>query len=143
LLDIPHRDSVHGLSGQDSVTIHICPGHANGILQTEDQGHVVVTIQSTNTSATDRLFVLEPVYTVITLDAEADVGQSVDLGPIESCGEFVFRLESSINQYTPYDSDSSQSFDLIQTASNRWTVRVEDWIDNDYNDVLFVVEGGI
>ena len=132
-----------GMTGHDYVTVTVCEMAANGTLQVENGGHIQATITSTSASATNRLYIVQPVTVTMTLDANNDVGVHVDMGYFDPCTQIVLRLESSVDGYVPHDSNNSGNFQITQTAPNAWSIGVEDGADSDYNDIVIDVLGGI
>ncbi len=130
------------MEGEDSVEIHVCEIQEAGTLQVENAGHIWVRIIAGEANAVNELYLVEPELQTITLDANQDWGLVFDMGWFEACTQIVFRLVTSLSN-TTYDSNVDMNFAIERVDVNFWHVGVEDGGDEDFNDILMDVYGGL
>lgn len=138
-LDVVDSD---GMEGSDTVEIEVCEIQGEGSLQVETDGHIWIRIIAGEANAVNELYLIEPELLLITLDANQDWGLVFDMGIYEACTQLVFRLVTSLSNQT-YDSNVDHNFAIERMESNLWHVGVEDGADEDYNDILLDVYGGL
>ncbi len=130
------------MEGSDSVDVEVCDLKSVGTLQVQTGGHVWARIVAGEANALNQLYLIEPDLLAISLDVAADQWVLVDLGSYEACTMLVFRLVTSIENAT-YDSNIDNNFLIEPIEPNFWHVAVEDGADDDYNDILLDIWGGL
>jgi len=130
------------MEGSDSVDIEVCGVEDEGHLQLQSGGHAWTRIVAGEADAVNELYLIEPDLQVISLDVAEEQLVLKDLGYYEACTQLVFRLVTSIGNET-YDSDVDGNFVIDPIQPNFWHVNVEDGADNDFNDILLDVWGGV
>ncbi len=131
-----------GMEGSDTVEVDVCEIQGEGSLQVEADGHIWIRIIAGEANAVNELYLIEPDLLTITMDANEDWGLVFDMGWYEACTQLVFRLVTSLNS-TTYDSNVDHNFKIERIDPNLWHVGVEDGADEDYNDILLDVYGGL
>ena len=131
-----------GMEGSDTVEVEVCEIQGEGSLQVENDGHIWIRIIAGEANAVNELYLIEPELLTITTDANQDWGLVFDMGWYEACTQLVFRLVTSLDAQT-YDSNVHHNFKIERVDPNLWHVGVEDGADEDYNDILLDVYGGL
>jgi hypothetical protein len=130
------------MEGADEVDVEVCDLKSVGTLQVQTGGHVWVRIVAGEANATNELYLIEPDLELISLDVAEDQYVLKDLGFYEACTLLVFRLVTSIENAT-YDSNVDANFLIEPIEPNFWHIAIEDGADDDYNDILLDVWGGL